>query len=941
MSIIASWIFYIITIINMLYLGIRYIVATYKIQQIVVSTSPLYIIISLILPIGWWIYSTNFDYWNFYRRKRNNFTLVFVSTTMVLSQYIWTFTFNNIVTLICKIPVGRNFDANMIYVLCRIALIGITTLFGWGLYKIYEKYAYSEDGMEIIETFKLKHILDMRKNKENLYDLTILRDLETGKAIIIKEIDQFVHIFILGNSGTGKTSSTITPAVVCHFNTKTKNKSKRAREIRAMLDNGRAEVMPKIGSKEITEYDVVAVGDNDSELSKNERELENIRKKYADCGITIMAPNNSLNKDIVKLAKARNIKVNSIDPAWNYDEENVKNAGINPFYVELGLDPEIRQIQIGDKAQTFAEVLQAVNEIQAPTDQYFRDISTSVTSNIATVCMLEANLNGKQTNIVEIQRCINDFKKLRKKVDDIESLLHFKIIIEEPENKKDKNNNTVERKDAVKQKKFNPADVNEDGIIYTEVTEKDIPEKYRKENMSLEKYTEILRTEAENYYETLYFVKTELIGEGYEKMYDQARGLRNLINKLLFDRRIKRILSANEENFIDWDKALENNEITVINTALEFGAQGSTALGLFLMLSFKISVLRRPQDLRSNHFLFIDEAAQYMHPMYEDMFQLFRQYRVSATIAMQSIAQMRKNKTTAYLEDVIMGAGTHILFGRLSADEMDYYEKLSGIKRKESKQTTVSGNSEYDLNYNITHSERTTVEESKTVTADQMRHRDFQEVTVNMIDEGRVKDSFLAKVFFPKKSEYKDKYVSEIKWSKYLPEGFSLEELSAPMPVQNQIAKDQLEKAKTNITNTNVIDKKDMITTLPDIEEIDELDNSKLYIDTDIMKARKAQIGLLNDKIKSGINEESIIQINRDIARRTSENDESEKYNINDNRTSPKMREESNARKRQTKNEDRSRRVDENINLGFFNVDEMEDTEIEKMLEQMQSEKRS
>ena len=208
--------------------------------------------------------------------------------------------------------------------------------------------------------------------------------------------------------------------------------------------------------------------------------------------------------------------------------------------------------------------------------------------------MLARNIEGKQAYIDDIQNCISNFENIRAYLQIIQK--HYG-------------------------KNVTQSFVNED-------------------------------TKKNPYYQQLLFVSQELLGAGSKEMFSQARGLRNLINKVLQDTRIKTKLSEKDEGRIDFDAMLSDNEIAVVNTAIELGKSASTAFGLFFILLHKVSVLRRPLETRTPHFLWIDEASQYMHPCYEDMISLYRQYGVAVAITLQSLTQTEKSSATAYLKNV-------------------------------------------------------------------------------------------------------------------------------------------------------------------------------------------------------------------------------------------------------------------------------------------------
>lgn len=834
----------ILIILHFLILVYRYGYALYHVQEIIFSVNLIYIIVASALPFLWWIYSTKEDTWHFYKRKKATLILCIANSAACTVQILWTFIFDVVVVRICQIQTGRNLDAQMLFVLCRIVL-GLTAFLAF--YAIYATMCnlYENDEIrENIEVIRWQHLVDTRKNKRTAYDLDILRKMEDGKKMLIYDVDRFVHMFILGSSGTGKTSSTITPAIICDFDKKLSNREKRLPLLSKFMKEGRGIVYKK-EKRQLDEYDIIPTNAENKEI------LEKIRDEYPDVGATVMAPDNSLNVDVIKLAEVREIVVNVIDPIFTYKNKNIRMKGLNPFFVQIGLEPEKRVIEIINKAQNFAEVLLAVSEIHGVGDQYFRDINSSVTTNISILCMLDANLNGRQTNIAQIQSCIADFGKLRPIVDDIQEKLHIHVIVHEVSSKK--STRVDSKKPNMDQ--INAPDISElssDNLIFDEIeTEEEIPALWRQKGITLEQYNKMLREEGESYAENIHFALQELLGAGSEKMFDQARGLRNILQNLLMEPRVRRILSAPEDAILDFDKALANGEITVVNTGLELGQTSSTALGLFIMLSMNMAVLRRPAQNRTNHFIYIDEASQYMHQMFENMFALFRKYKVGVVMAIQSLSQMDKTDTTRYLKGVIMGAGIHIVFGRTDPDTMKYYEEIAGISRKETVQEQTSSNSEFDPNYNINSGKRKTVEEKQAVEGHQIRIRDFQEVTVFMVKKGQVLKGIHAKTSFPKKTDYRERKVVHVNLDKYATEDPQLKYIRERSEGNDNAKKIIKDKYATSQRVMNVKNEEDSIQTLPSFYGEDEKmlnDNT----DYDEIKQRIGAVSMLADSI--GVN---------------------------------------------------------------------------------------
>ena len=721
-----------LTILHTLILAAGYIFAVRSLKTRILSNNIIYLIIAMFGPFIAWLYATNENFWAFHKRKRMFFYLCAINLLLTILQPLYSLCQTLAVKIAVHIPVSPLSSPGMIVMTAQVIIMVVFAISLIIIYNQTEPLITNQSLKRQIEIFKFKHIQDNRADKDSKYDLHIVKNLEDGSAVVMKENDRFVQGEINGASGTGKTSSIFTTAIEEDLNTKLHNREKRQEAYLQLIRSGKATIKGPLAK--FDESAVIAIGKNKSVLENNQKEIDKIKKRYPDAGITVIAPNASLNEDIIRLALAREVNVNVLDPVNDYSHfPNVRMVGINPFYIPFGLSENERLIHISQASTMFAEVLIATNQMSGEGDQYFTDISLSVCSNIATIIMLYKNIMGEQAYIDDIQEAINDFKKLNDYVNKLEE--HYKIFVEGKGNEK--------------------------GRILTG----DDINKNKKE-------TDNKKAKKNPYYLQILFVKQELLGAGAEDMFSQARGLRNLINKVILDPRIKTKLSAETETMLNFDELFSKNQVTIVNTAIELGSSTSTAFGLFFILLHKISVLRRPVDTRTPHFLWIDEATQYMHPCYEDMIALYRQFKCAVMISLQSLNQTEKSRATAYLKDVFLGAGTHIVFGRLTPEEMDLYSKMGGISRETEEQVTHTTSSVLATNPSYSESVRSTNTITNILEGSDMRLRDFQELTIFTIDNGRVLPGILGRVFFVKKEAFDMRDIRHIRWEQLVPEAF-------------------------------------------------------------------------------------------------------------------------------------------------------------------------
>lgn len=726
-------------LLNVVTLIVSYCYSYMGLQSTVLTNSITYIIVASISPFILWVLSTNENFWAFHQRKRIHFYLCCINMILVFMQPVYSFIRSILLAAVLCIKPDEMLTVKMLMLLAYIGILFVMGIICIILYSQLEPLLTSKTLKRQIELFKLSHVVDERDDREYKYDINTIKDLETGMAITVKERDRMNQMEINGASGTGKTTSIFFPVIEKDADQKVKNREKRQEELLKLIRDGKATIQGPL--REFKESAIVPLGKTKAEVERNKKTLSKICKKYADCGMTIIAPNASLVIEIIKIMRARGIKVNVLDPIGDYSMyENAKMVGINPFYVPLGLSEEERVIYISQAATVFAEVLIATNQMNgAASDVYFTDISLSVSSNIAAVVMLAKNIEGEQAYIDDVQNCISNFENIRPYMRIIEK--HYKISVLSP---------------YISNANHNDRD--------TEAFRR-VKEKFQESGPNGE-------LQKNPYYQQLLFVAQELLGGGSADMFSQARGLRNLINKVLQDTRIKTKLSEKDEGRIDFDHILSDNEVTVVNTTIELGKSSSTAFGLFFILLHKVSVLRRPMETRTPHFLWIDEASQYMHPCYEDMISLYRQYSVAVVITLQSLTQTEKSSATAYLKNVFLGAGTHIVFGRLSAEEMRLYSEMGGVIRENVEQRSYTTSSILTKEPGYTESVRNTPAITNVLEGSDLRLLDFQELTIFTLNNGRVLPGQLARVFFIKEEAYDLRNYRTILWEKVVPDAF-------------------------------------------------------------------------------------------------------------------------------------------------------------------------
>ena len=759
-------------------LAIRYIYCIFFLDSRILSNNPFYIILAIAGPIFLWIYSTDSKLFEVYRPKKIFFIVVVANAVLTVMQPIYTFSWRIIVPHMMSLKLDAAMTKEFVIAYTRLAMAAATTFFMFLIYRIISPIFLSEDAFDKIQDFQLSDKINKKSIKGCPYDLPIAKVLETGEIFNISEGDRTLHTLAIGTTGTGKTSTVLLPSIANDLKIKLINRELREKELVKFLHSDKGKVSNEYRyGKEFDENYIIPEKDY-------EEEFNDIKKNYPDVGMTIIAPNNSHVDMVIKLAKANgNIKVNCFDPVRKYekDYDNVRDVGLQPFYVPLDLDEATRASIIKYNAESFSDVLVTINERNASTEAYFRDINVAVTTNVAIIVQLYFNMNRKQASVADVHDCIDYPPTLENYVSFIEEAFKINVMVsskKKQSGRDDRNNHT-----------FTAESLHED-------------EEHLKEEIIKNAQSNDARSNP--YYHVILFVKTELLGDGSEKMFDQARGLRNLISNFFMQQEVLDTLSATDENRLDLDETLSKNEITVVNTAICIGNNSSTGIGLFYLLLLKRAVLRRPgnEKTRSLHFIYVDEATQYMNPVYEDMTMLFRQYRCGVVLLTQSLSQFSKTSASQYIGKIVQGVGTQVVFGRLSAEEMKIYETLAGVEYIKDVQKTESHNSILDPNATASYSERTTNTRKNKIEGTDLRNRKFREGAIFSVRKSSVLEAKICKFSFVPKKELKKKNVRLVNWSLFLPE----EETPIELPTNEEKFDEDLEDAVIYMDETPFVE---------------------------------------------------------------------------------------------------------------------------------------
>ena len=185
---------------------------------------------------------------------------------------------------------------------------------------------------------------------------------------------------------------------------------------------------------------------------------------------------------------------------------------------------------------------------------------------------------------------------------------------------------------------------------------------------------------------------------GREKTEEAALYASSVFDKLLRYPGVKNII-CNRTNNINFDKALANGEITFVCTRRgDLGPTLHKTFGLFFIILMQNSVLRRPgnENTRVPHFLYIDEFPEFIAPVTEPIFTLYRKYRVGTTISTQTLSQLG-DVNAKYRNVITSNCMTKLVFGGSSIEENTWWSNEFGnIRRWKFGNTYDTSKGEYD-----------------------------------------------------------------------------------------------------------------------------------------------------------------------------------------------------------------------------------------------------
>lgn len=651
-----------------------------------------------IIAIGIWIWSTAYIYYCYHNRKK--FLLYFIIGSILLHLYVLLYKafYILLIPMISNLEVNELMTINKIIGLGKISAIIPPLIMVTGLTIAIIKGLSQENISNDINEFKITHYIRKPISKFE-YNISIVRDLKTGKKIIIPEHDRWMHGETTGATGTAKTSSVFLPMIYNDLKTKALNEDTQKKAICKLVKEGKAYIEKPFNDNE---FSPSMLYKNIKPVEGYEKEFKKKVMKYRSAGITVMAPDCSLTDKVCDLAESFGFNdYNRIDPLRD-DEGNYKknSIGSNPLHISPNIPKWAVRKEIVKKATLCADVMQIMYDMSSKSDPYFASVNRIATTISAMVVMLTHNIiyPNEIPKLSHVRDIINNFDLLNNYVPTLKTL--------------NRQNNNI--------------------------------------------YTPILS-----------IIEHEFLGPDKANFEKHCKGLRIQINNFLMHPEVERVLCADDT--VDMDLMLEEGQVTTFNFELgDLGPVNSPAFGLFITINMINAVLRRKgtEWTRLPHFWFIDEFPVIVSPAMEQCFTLFRKYRTSMMVAIQTLDQMNKNPFLKYLKGIILNScGFHIVFGRTNPNDQEIFSKLSGIVEKISYTESHNATSITIDRPTYSTQDRYTIQEKPFLNETEIRNRDFQEVSLFYVKDGRAATPRSGRVQFLKNRDFNSKKRNRYNWA--------------------------------------------------------------------------------------------------------------------------------------------------------------------------------
>ncbi|MBD5530468.1 MAG: hypothetical protein HDR02_18985 [Lachnospiraceae bacterium] len=181
--------------IHMVLLIARYIYALFTVGYQIISNNAVYLLLAVTMPFVLWTLSTMCEKFSYAKIKRMGLWVCIVNALLTLFQSLWFAIYQLTAIPIMGIEINAFMTKGMVLALARIVMLAPLISALLLIIVPLRKVLSGEQFTDHLDSFRIDHVVNMRKNKGVAYDIPIMRDVKNyGKVMPMYEEDLFTHL---------------------------------------------------------------------------------------------------------------------------------------------------------------------------------------------------------------------------------------------------------------------------------------------------------------------------------------------------------------------------------------------------------------------------------------------------------------------------------------------------------------------------------------------------------------------------------------------------------------------------------------------------------------------------------------------------------------------------------------------------------------------------
>ena len=185
------------------------------------------------------------------------------------------------------------------------------------------------------------------------------------------------------------------------------------------------------------------------------------------------------------------------------------------------------------------------------------------------------------------------------------------------------------------------------------------------------------------------------------KTYEHTSGIRTILNNLLDNSRLRRVLCPPPGigTGLDFDKILRTGDKVAISTQTGVSDELGAMIGSFLMLQLQDAISRRKgkENTRNPVVCYIDEFQDYANQKFEDVLTKGRSYVVSMVMATQTLGIVEQKAGTGLMKNLQSNARNLIVYPGGSNEDVRGIMELFGQTNETVERRSISQEVEKEL----------------------------------------------------------------------------------------------------------------------------------------------------------------------------------------------------------------------------------------------------